>query len=56
MKRLALILALMVALGGVCIRLAQSRMGLDDVPCFCDSCVVKNYPADAGIDYGAEAR
>lgn len=50
------IFALMVALAGVSIRLAQARMGLDhDRECFCDACVVENYPDNGnGVDYGTE--
>ena len=55
----ALVVALMLLVGYVSVRLAQSRMGLDKdpMPCFCDVCVKENYPDNGnGVDYGTEGK
>lgn len=46
----------MLVLAGLGIKRAQAAMNLDQVPCFADCCVAKNYPVqDAGAPaYGVE--
>ena len=54
-----LVVALMLVLAYTSIRLAQARLKLDKdpLPCFCDVCVVENYPDNGnGISYGTEGK